>query len=1735
MTIRNIVRKATRVLAILVISMLLLTCLLVIFINTPYGKTIVKNRIQSYLAARLKTKVVIGKVDYSLPQWIDLKNVYIEDQVKDTLLSGEEMRVDINMLKLLNGNTDIEKVYLKNIFLNIRRGEKDSVYNFQFFIDAFTGNKLHVDPDTAALKITLNRLVFENVGLRFKDESAKSSFSSHINHLDGTLRTFQPDRMRFYINDFVAKGIEFFMVSKELSDSGVIHKIDSVINPFLPDIRAGSFTLSDVKIAVRNVTTGLVYSNDIKRLHLTDGIFNMNSQRAGVDTILLDSSFLDLSLPSFVKRTSNNTPAISDLWKYEAKYIAFSENSINYDYQGSPKVPGLDVNHLTTTSLNATINDFSTNKEATKAVITNLSFKDGNEFQLDTAHAIIVISDTAFSGKELYVKTPGSLIRDNIELRYDSIAGIDLSPQKTSISAILTNTIISFNDLFAVFPWMKRSFPPSDFANNIIHLNTKLNGNLSRVLIPFLQINGLSGSSIVARGTLFNLTDINRFSYDLEVLNSKVYKSDFLKFVPTENRQVFADYPEVFNIAGHLSGDRNNLSGNINSSAEGLLLKGKLHLTNFSDPSTIKYDFDIQQAKMNSNFISGFLSKESLPQGFLLPTQIDASGKFKGTTNGFIADLKVNSSYGNFLLKGTMTNIKTPNTSTYDLIFSPVKFNIGKLLGQDSSLGLIAGTIIAKGKGLDFKSMKADITTKLDLFQFRNYSYRNIETKTSFDNGIIKSDGNIDDKHVILQYNLDANVKDKYPVFNAFLNVDTIQLAELGLYKDTLDLSFKSRWNAKNLHPHNLDFNVVIDSANVHTNRGSYFLDTISLTGNSFQGVDTIRLDSYFAKVKASGVFEYDEILPSLMQYIDGYYDIGDIPVKKTGNQQIEIEGSVLPHPLIKDLMNGLNDYSEIDFSGNYNSSLADSALNFKANIPYLNYSNNYIRGAHLSLASANERLNYTSDFDTLRFGSNKFYGTDIKGTASHDSLTIGFITQDNNKRDWFGLNAAIHAKGPVYTFRLNDHLLLNYEKWAVTPGNLIQYGPGIVLVTNFHISSDTASIRINSLQQVVNSPVEVVIDNFNLKSISSFFSRDTLFASGIMDARLTLSEFRKKLPAFAGDLRVTNLEILQQPVGNVSLKAERNTANEVNAILNITGNNNDITANGNYYISDPDKDFDLHTNIRKLNFTTLQGFTGGRLVNSSGNIHGNMDITGTFIKPVWNGELVFDTTNFTLAQLGTPYRINNQKIIFEYPKISFLDFSIRDSSGHEMNIKGDLFSKTLMNYDLDLSIKATDFMLINARKAINNQIYGRASVDADITIGGNSRTPDIEGNILIRDKSNLTIVLPESSFSKDESKRIIKFVDTDTFKIAAPLLFQPASSPSSDFAQFLNYNINIETTKASVLNIIIDPVTGDVLKVQGDATLNAGVDPGGHLLLAGVYELESGVYELNYQILHRKFNLLKGSNIYFAGDPSNARINITAEYIVNTSAGDLISSEVSGSTSAFNQKIPFRVILNLTGVLSHPEINFDIELPDENSPIGSDIRTTIENKLIQLRGDQSATNKQVFSLLLFNRFVGEKSSDFFNGNGGGNGFNDLAVQSVSQFISSALNQIASNLFKGIDIDLNLNTYSDYATGTGQQRTDLNVAVSKSLMNDRLAVSLGTNVGLQDSEDPTSKINGTKSGFNPDITLAYKLTKDGKYMIRAYRKNQFEVALDGYVVENGLSFIVTMDYDKFREIFGRKK
>jgi hypothetical protein len=42
-------------------------------------------------------------------------------------------------------------------------------------------------------------------------------------------------------------------------------------------------------------------------------------------------------------------------------------------------------------------------------------------------------------------------------------------------------------------------------------------------------------------------------------------------------------------------------------------------------------------------------------------------------------------------------------------------------------------------------------------------------------------------------------------------------------------------------------------------------------------------------------------------------------------------------------------------------------------------------------------------------------------------------------------------------------------------------------------------------------------------------------------------------------------------------------------------------------------------------------------------------------------------------------------------------------------------------------------------------------------------------------------------------------------------------------------------------------------------------------------------------------------------------------------------------------------------------------------------------------------------------------------------------------------------------------------------------------------------------------------------------------MLRFYRKNQYEGIVDGYIIETGISFNISVDYNRFVDLFRKRR
>jgi len=261
-----------------------------------------------------------------------------------------------------------------------------------------------------------------------------------------------------------------------------------------------------------------------------------------------------------------------------------------------------------------------------------------------------------------------------------------------------------------------------------------------------------------------------------------------------------------------------------------------------------------------------------------------------------------------------------------------------------------------------------------------------------------------------------------------------------------------------------------------------------------------------------------------------------------------------------------------------------------------------------------------------------------------------------------------------------------------------------------------------------------------------------------------------------------------------------------------------------------------------------------------------------------------------------------------------------------------------------------------------------------------------------------------------------------------------------------------------------------------------------------------------------------------WTGEPTEANINLTALYEVNAAPIDLLNQPdlVQAKT-----KLPFQVYLYMKGELLKPIISFKIDLPENER--GTEIGSLAYTKLQSVNRDENELNKQVFALLALERFIA--NNPFQSLAGGGGGLSTLARSSVSKLLTEQLNNLASDLIQGVDVNFGINSSEDYSTGSLEQKTDLEVGLSKKLLNDRLTVTVGSSFALEGPQNA----NQSATNIAGNVNVEYALSKDGRYRLRAYRRNQTESVIEGQIVETGLGFTLVVDYNRFREIFQKRR
>ncbi len=1215
---------------------------------------------------------------------------------------------------------------------------------------------------------------------------------------------------------------------------------------------------------------------------------------------------------------------------------------------------------------------------------------------------------------------------------------------------------------------------------------------------------------------------------NIDVAESYVQVKDLLAFAPQlRNQAAFRNGNAVLRLNIQGSGNMERLHfdalqfsglGNTELDASGTL-------SSLTDPKQVGGIFTIRKFHTTQNDIALFTGSRLSTNQINLPESFDINGTVNGNAAKVTTALNLHTSSGNLALNGVFSNLTTPAKAQYNATVRTAGLQLGNIL-KNPSLGSLSAVFTATGTGFTPDAINAKFKSAISSVGFNKYTYRNINLTGSLKKTVFDIITDVSDPNLDLNATVSGNFS-KPPYFKINAQIDSVKALPLNFTTTPLTFRGVVTGDVSNADPNNLEADIAVSNALLVTADQRIQLDTIQLVAGKTDSSNFIRLSSPIANALIEGAYQLTELGTIFQQNINPYFTVaaGPLPPVKPYNIRfvIDVENS----PALTSLVPGFVVTEPIHVEG---SLATNQGLQGLITSKQLTFSGNSIQDLKAQLLTTPQGLQFTANIARLQSPSANMYNTSIRATALNNNIDFNVGIDDKIGKAKYRLAGLFNQPAPgTYALQLRpDSLLMNYEPWTVAADNRLLLTPEYINATNFTLQSGLEQLSIQSEPGGGNQPLKLNFSNFQLSTITAFVQTDSLLVNGTLNGGATFRDVLKQ-PLFTSDITITDLSLKQDTIGNINLKVSNTSMERYVTDITLSGNGNDVQITGPLELQGKDVLLNLNIAVRALQLRTMEGALASFVEKASGTITGNIAVQGTTAAPKLNGNLNFDSASVITTVLGGPLSLSNEKLSITDDGFLFDDFSIRDSAGRALTINGTVATSNFINYQFGLDVDAKNFRAVNTTQKDNKLYYGQLYLSTNLHIGGTETAPVVDGTLSINDETRFSIVLPQAEPGVAQREGIVSFVnfdapENDSLFIAYDSLNKAANPMGFD----ITANINI--SKQAVFNVIVDAANGDYLNIRGAGQLSAAIDPSGKISLTGDYEIEEGAYRLSFNFLQRRFDIQKGSKITWLGEPTSAQVAVTAVYIANTAPLDLMQNTSSELSGYYKQKLPFQIQLKIGGELLKPQITFDVVLPQEgNYNVGGDVIDGVNQRLAQLRQEPSELNKQVFAVLLLNRFVGENP---FESSSGGLNPESIARQSVSKLLTEQLNNLASDLISGVDLNFDVaSTTDDYSTGERSTRTDLNVGLSKRLLNDRLTVTVGSNFELEGSQQSNQKSNNIAG----NVAVNYQLSKDGRYMIRFYRKNEYQGVLDGYIIENGLGFVMTVDYNRIREILQPRK
>ncbi|HYK56096.1 MAG TPA: AsmA family protein, partial [Flavisolibacter sp.] len=351
-------RKLARILLKVVLFLFLFIVLVFILVLTPPVQRFLTGKVQNYLQHKLNTRVEIGSISFGLSGKVGLQDIYIEDQTKDTLVAGGTIKTHLSFLKLFSNEVQIKDIELQNITAKIKRAFPDTVFNYQFIVDAFISeHKKSADTaQTAPMKLNVSDVALDNVRITFTDTITGNNVFARIGNLTATIDTLDPYQMHFDIPSVIARNVTASVrQSKPLVKPGPLSQdLAEAAMPVAMKLSLETIDLSKFNVELDNDVSAFYTTLNLGRLKANVKLIDLSRNRVYLNDLVLNNSKSIIRLgkkeaaKEVKKQVAQKVQAQKTQgWDFRVDNIQIDKNTLQYDDDNQPRqAHGMDYAHL---------------------------------------------------------------------------------------------------------------------------------------------------------------------------------------------------------------------------------------------------------------------------------------------------------------------------------------------------------------------------------------------------------------------------------------------------------------------------------------------------------------------------------------------------------------------------------------------------------------------------------------------------------------------------------------------------------------------------------------------------------------------------------------------------------------------------------------------------------------------------------------------------------------------------------------------------------------------------------------------------------------------------------------------------------------------------------------------------------------------------------------------------------------------------------------------------------------------------------------------------------------------------------------------------------------------------------------------------------------------------------------------------------------------------------------------